>query len=68
MTAEFELLFHPQKWSFSSAKKGRSEIEVIEKTFAGLGVRLHFTVEDYEVQLSRTGTLTSWADAVMFCS
>lgn len=59
LTAEFELLFHAQKWSFSSAKEDRSEIDMIENTFPGLGVRLlHFTVEGYETQLSRTGTLT----------
>jgi len=58
LTAEFELFFHPQKWSFSSAKEGKSEIEVTDKTFPGLGVRLHFTMEYYETQLFRTGALT----------
>lgn len=69
LTAEFELFFHPQKWSISSAKEGASEIEVTEKTFPGLGVGLHFTMEDYESQLSRTGTLTnilSWCCHVLF--
>lgn len=64
LTAEFELLFHPQKGSFSSAKEGSSEIEVIEKIFPGLGVRLHFTMDDYETP-EPEHSLTSWPDAVM---
>lgn len=57
LTAEFELLFHP-------LKEGSSEIEVIEKIFPGLGVKLHFTMDDYETP-KLEHSLTSWPDAVM---
>lgn len=52
---------------FFICKRRSSEIEVIEEIFPGLGVRLHFTMDDHETP-ELEHSLTSWPDAVMVLS